>query len=96
MCITTPLSSFRSFSLPLKSPVPIENFPGIAQSLSPVQLFGTPWTGARKAPMSIRFSLQEFWSGLPLPPPGDLPGPGIKCTSFASPALQLSHLGRPI
>ena len=46
--------------------------------LSHVQLFATPWTVARKAPVSMEFSRQEFWSGLPFPSPGDLPDPGTK------------------
>ena len=37
-----------------------------------------PWTVARQAPPSVRLSRQEYWSGLPLPPPGGLPNPGIK------------------
>ena len=58
----------------------------------------TPWTVAHQAPVSVGFSRQEYWSGLPCPPPGDLPDPGI---IPASPALQaeflpLSHLGSPI
>ena len=57
----------------------------------------TPWTVACQAALSLGFSRQEYWSGLPCPPPGDLPDPGIKP---ASPALQagslpLSHPGRP-
>ena len=46
-----------------------------AQSLSCVHLFGTPWTVARQASLSMEFSRQEYWSGLPCPPPGDLPNP---------------------
>ena len=42
-------------------------------SLSRVQLFATPWTGAHQASLSIKFSRQEYWSGSPFPPPGDLP-----------------------
>ena len=38
----------------------------------------TPWTVARQAPLSMGFSRQEYWSGLPFPSPGDLPDPGIK------------------
>ena len=57
-----------------------------AQSLSRVQLFGTPWAAARQAPLSMGFSRQEYWSGLPCPPPGDLPNPGIEPRS---PALQV-------
>ena len=47
----------------------------------------TPWTIARQAPLSMGFPKQEYWSGLPFPPPGDLPDPGIKPASPASPAL---------
>ena len=43
----------------------------------------TPWTAARQAPLSVGFSRQEYWSGLPFPPPGNLPNPGIKPTSLA-------------
>ena len=43
----------------------------------------TPWTVARQAPLSMGFSRQEYWSGLPFPSPGDLPDPGIKPTSPA-------------
>ena len=41
--------------------------------LSHVRLFVTPWTAARHAPLSMGFSQPEYWSGLPFPPPGDLP-----------------------
>ena len=54
---------------------------------SHVGLFATPWTVARQAPLSMGFSWQEYWSGLPFPPPGDLPHPGIKLESLMSPAL---------
>ena len=43
----------------------------------------TPWTVARQDPLSVGFSRQEYWSGLPFPPPGHLPHPGIKPTSPA-------------
>ena len=46
--------------------------------LSRVQLFVTPWTVAYQAPLSMGFSRQEYWSGLPFPSPGDLPDPGIE------------------
>ena len=55
--------------------------------LSQVRLFPTPWTVAHQAPLSLRFSRQEYWSGLPYPSPGDLPNPGIKPTSPTIPAL---------
>ena len=47
------------------------------KSLSCVWLFATPWTEAHQAPLSMRFSRQEYWSGLPFPSPGDLPNPGL-------------------
>ena len=63
--------------------------------LSHVQLFATPWTVAHLAPLSIAFSRQEYWSGLPFPSPGNLPNPGIKLASLALQvdSLPLCHLG---
>ena len=54
---------------------------------SRVQLFATLWTVACQAPLSMGFSRQEYWSGLPWPPQGDLPHPGIKPVCLMSPAL---------
>ena len=51
---------------------------------SRVQPLATPWTEARQAPLSMGFSRQEYWSGLPCPPPGDLSDPGIKPASVTS------------
>ena len=51
--------------------------------------FVTPWTVTHQAPLSKGFPMQEYWSGLPFPSPGDLPHPGIK---LASPALQADSL----
>ena len=48
------------------------------QPLSCVRLFATPWTVAYQAPLSVRFPMQEYWSGLPFPTLGDLPDSGIK------------------
>ena len=59
------------------------------KSLSRVQLFATPWTVAHQAPLSMGFSRQEYWSGLPFPSRGDLPDPGIEP---GSPALQADTL----
>ena len=59
------------------------------KSLNRVRLFATPWTVARQAPLSMGFSRQEYWSGLPFPSPGDLPNPGIEP---GSPALQTDAL----
>ena len=58
-------------------------------TLSRVQLFVTPWTVACQAPLSMGFSRQEYWSGLPFPPPGDLPDPG---TEPRSPVVQADSL----
>ena len=54
---------------------------------SRVHLFATLWTSARQAPLSMGFSRQGYWSGVPCSPPGDLPDPGIRPTSLMSPAL---------
>ena len=64
------------------------------------QLFVTPWTIVHQAPLSMGFSRQEYWSGLPFPP-GDLPSPGTEPMSPVSPALQvdslpLEPLGKPL
>ena len=55
--------------------------------LSHVQLFATPWTVAHQAPLSMEFSRQEYWSGLPFPSPGDLSNPGTELASLVPPAL---------
>ena len=70
------------------------------QLLSHAQLFVTSWTVARQAPLSVGFSRQKYWSGLPCASPGDLPDPGIKTASAESSALTgglftLYHLGSP-
>ena len=54
---------------------------------SRVRLFVTPWSVAYQGPLSMGFSRQEYWSGLPCPPPGDLLNPGIELASFKSPAF---------
>ena len=58
-----------------------------AKSLQCIQLFVTPWTVAHQAPLSMGFSRKEYWRGLPFPPPGDLPNPGIEPWSLLSPQL---------
>ena len=68
---------------------------------SHVRLFATPETVADQAPLAMKFSRQEYWSGLPCSTPEDLPDPGIKPKSPASPALQVYSLpaepsGKPI
>ena len=57
--------------------------------VSHVRLFVTPWTVAGQAPLSVGFSRQEYWSGLPFPSSGDLSDPGIEA---GSPALQIDSL----
>ena len=52
----------------------------------------TPWSEACQAPLSIEFSRQEYWSGLPFPPPGDPPSSGIEPKSPVSLALQADSL----
>ena len=59
------------------------------QSLSHIQLFATSWTVAHKAPLSLEFSRQVYWSELAFPSPGELPDPGAK---LRSPALQKDSL----
>ena len=61
---------------------------GKSESISPVRLSATPGTVARQAPLSMGFPRQEYWSGLPLPTPGNLPNPGIEPESPASPSLS--------
>ena len=86
---------------------PHSEAPGLCPPLSPphervlshfrrVQLFSTLWTVAHQAPLSKGFSRQERWSGLPCPPPGDLPHPGTKPMSpWWVDSLPLSHQGSP-
>ena len=50
-------------------------------------ILSTPWTAARQAPLSVGFSGQEHWNGMPCPPPGDLPDPGMESMSPTSPVL---------
>ena len=69
--------------------------------VSCVRLFVTPWTVARQVPLPTGFPKQEYWSGLPFPPPRDLSDPGIEPASPMSPAMQvdtllLSHQRNPL
>ena len=61
-----------------------------AGALSRVRLFATPRTVAHQASLSMGFSRQEYWDGLPCPSPGDFPDPGIKPASPTYPALARS------
>ena len=67
---------------------------------SHVPFFVSPWIVAHQAPLSMGFFRQDYWSGLPCPPPGDLPNPGIKSTylmsfALACCSLPLSHQRSP-
>ena len=71
-----------------------------AQSLSPIQLFAVLWTVAHQIRLSKEFFRQEYWSGSPFPPPGNLPNPVIKLTSLCllqwqADSLPLHHLESP-
>ena len=59
----------------------------VRSCFSRVWLFATQWTISYQAPLFMGFSRQEYWSGLPCSPPGDLPNPGIEPVSLTSPAL---------
>ena len=98
-CSVSLLHFLRCFSLPCLSPVgnPRDgsetwvDFPHrlsvcVLSRFSCVRLFATLWTVGLQAPLSIGLSRQENWSGLPCPPPGDLPHPGIILESLMSPA----------
>ena len=52
----------------------------------------TLWTIALQVPLSVGFSRQEYWSGFPCPPPGDLPDPGVQPVSLTSPASAVGSL----
>ena len=64
--------------------IPFLTFPSICACSVLSDSFTTPWIVTHQAPLSMEFSRQEYWSGLPFPSPGDLPYPGIKP---GSPAL---------
>ena len=65
--------------------------------LNCVQLFVTPWSVAHQAPLSMGFSRQEYWSGLPCPPPGGLPNLGIEpmSTALQADSFTTEPLGKP-
>ena len=74
--------------------------PCVPSCFSPVRLFATPWTVTHQAPLSIGFSRQEPWSGLPCPPAGDLPDTGIESvtscsSSFAGEFFTSEPPGKP-
>ena len=73
---------------PSPSPFPFGNHGGGLVTKSCPTLV-TPWTVACQAPLSMGFSRQEYWSGLPFPSPGDLPDPGISISFFFLAALPV-------
>ena len=76
---------FITAVIPLVESLNIFQQCAVLSHFSRVWLFVTPWTAARQTPLFMEFSRQEYWSGLPCPPPGDLPNPEIKSRS---PVLQ--------
>ena len=83
----------QSLLLPLG--FPLDLLRACVRACSPfsrVWLFVTPRTVVCQAPLSMGFSRQEYWSGLPFPSPGDFPDPGIKPRSPAAPALHTDSL----
>ena len=80
-CLAAYVCTFNHF-LPVKERKKLK-------SLSHVWLFATPWTVAHRAPLSMGFSRQDYWSGLTFPSPGDLPNPEVKTRS---PTLQTGAL----
>ena len=99
-CRAWPITTHAFHRSPLSPSAPGPSLSnGSAYLLSHAQLFASPWTVACQAPLSIRFSRQEYWRGLPFPSTGALPDPGIQATVPAlSLALQadsslLSHWG---
>ena len=96
-CHPAPFSSACRVWHSLLCFLPLVSLIVLLLSRSVVSDSAAPWTVARQAALSMGFSRQKYWSGLPCPPPGDLPNPGVKARS---PALQvilyhLSHQGRP-
>ena len=73
----------------------------VLNSFISVKPFATLWTVTHKASVSLGFSRQEYWIGVPCPPPEDLPDPGTEPVSLAAPALQVESLppappGKPL
>ena len=70
----------------------------VVWSLRHIRLFATPWMVVYLAPQFMGFSRQEYWSGLPFPPLGVLPDPGIEpvSTAWQADSLTLSHLRNPL
>ena len=98
------ISQIKNLQIPRTWPFLTTLYPspsGTHVVLSYVWLFVASWTVAHQVPLSMEFSRQEYWSGLPFPTPRDLPNPGIELMSLASPALAaqsslLTPPGKPL
>ena len=84
--------SIKAFKSDLMCLYSISHILCMLSCFSHVRLFVTLWTVACQTPLSVGFSMQEYWSGLPCPPPGDLSNPRIEP---AAPSLPLSHWESP-
>ena len=78
------MTSWGETKFPIQRDNPLVYEKALTQILSHVQLFPTPWTVAHQDPMFMGFSRQEYWNGVPFPPPGDLPNPEIKHMSLSA------------
>ena len=83
LAVVRGLSSYAANGILVPAPSALQ----LLSRFSHVRLLATLWTVACQAPLSMGFSMQEFCSGLPWPPAGDLPDPGIEPASLTSPAL---------
>ena len=102
--VQSPHSIFHHYlpQLAHRGPTPLSPCMCVPGCFSHVWLSADPWTIAHQAPLSVGFSRQEYWSGWPCLPPGDLPNPGTELASLKSPALaggfvfkHHCHLGIP-
>ena len=93
LCLLLPYSPFLFFITHLWGRIYSNNGAGGGLVAQSCLTLATPWTVTCQAPLSMGFSRQEYWSGLPFPSPEDLPDPGIKPMALALPAnsLPLSH-----
>ena len=82
------MTNLSSLTLPTASSYPVDCVYACSVTSVISDSFAAPWAVACQAPLSMGFSRQEYWSGLPFPPPGDLLDPGIEPVSPVSPSLQ--------
>ena len=79
-----PWKPYDNNALPIINDQPMWLACVCVQLFSRIQVFVTPWTVAHQAALSMEFPRQEYWSGVPSPPPEDLPDPGIELASLVS------------